>query len=42
MSALLLHGLGRGPSDWDGVPDAPGDVVVPWLAELRSLPTSGA
>ncbi len=31
MSALLLHGLGRGPSDWDGVRAALGDCVAPAL-----------
>ena len=31
MSTVLLHGLGRGPSDWDGVRGALGDVVAPAL-----------
>jgi len=35
VSTVLLHGLGRGPSDWDGVRAALGDVVV---AELPRDP----
>ena len=31
MSTVLLHGLGRGPADWDGVRGALGDVVAPAL-----------
>ena len=31
MRSVLLHGLGRGPGDWDGVRDALGHVVAPAL-----------